>query len=283
MNLTVLVDNNTILDEYYIGEHGLSFYIEDNDKKILFDLGYSNVLLENMKKLNIKSEDIDILAISHGHDDHVGGIKYFANKKLNKNLEIIAHPLTFNKKIKKVYNLNEKENNFSIKYQCISSPLDINEIENMGSVKLSKNPIKISENIYFMGEIPNVIDFEKRYSMGKINIGGEYIEDFIYEDSALVYKSDEGLFIISGCAHSGICNIIEYAKKIFNEDRIIGIIGGTYLIDVDDRTKQTLKYFEENNIKNLYLCHCTSFRVKSFIDNVIPLKEVGVGMKIKID
>ena len=28
MNLTVLVDNNTILDEYYIGEHGLSFYIE---------------------------------------------------------------------------------------------------------------------------------------------------------------------------------------------------------------------------------------------------------------
>ena len=153
----------------------------------------------------------------------------------------------------------------------------------MGSVKLSKNPIKISENIYFMGEIPSVIDFEKRYSMGKINIGGEYIEDFIYEDSALVYKSDEGLFIISGCAHSGICNIIEYAKKIFNEDRIIGIIGGTHLIDVDDRTKQTLKYFEENNIKNLYLCHCTSFRVKSFIDNVIPLKEVGVGMKIKID
>ena len=71
--------------------------------------------------------------------------------------------------------------------------------------------------------------------------------------------------------------------KIFKEDRIIGIIGGTYLIDVDDRTKQTLKYFEENNIKNLYLCHCTSFRVKSFIDNVIPLKEVGVGMKIKID
>ena len=63
MNLTVLVDNNTILDDYYIGEHGLSFYIEDNDKKILFDLGYSNVLLENMKKLNIKSEDIDILAI----------------------------------------------------------------------------------------------------------------------------------------------------------------------------------------------------------------------------
>ena len=52
---------------------------------------------------------------------------------------------------------------------------------------------------------------------------------------------------------------------------------------MDDRTKQTLKYFEENNIKNLYLCHCTSFRVKSFIDNVIPLKEVGVGMKIKID
>lgn len=269
MNLTVLVDNNTILDEYYVGEPGLSFYIEDEDKKILFDLGYSNVFLQNMKKLNIKSEDIDILAISHGHDDHIGGIKYFAYKKLNKDLQIISHPLTFNKKIK---------NNM-----CISSPLKIDEVKNMGKVKLSKEVIQISKNVYFLGEIPSLVNFEKRYSMGEVNIDGKYVEDFIYEDSALVYKSDKGLFIITGCSHSGICNIVEHAKNVFKEEKIIGIIGGIHLMEVDDRCERTLDYFKKNNIENLYLCHCTSFKVKSFINNHIPITEVGVGMRLKID
>ena len=63
MKLTVLVDNNTIIDEYYVGEPGLSFYIEDEDKRILFDLGYSNVFIDNMKKMNISSSEIDVLII----------------------------------------------------------------------------------------------------------------------------------------------------------------------------------------------------------------------------
>lgn len=269
MKLTVLVDNNTIIDEYYVGEPGLSFYIEDEDKKLLFDLGYSNVFIDNMKKMNISSSEVEVLVISHGHDDHVGGIKYLANKKLNPNLKIIGHTLVFNKKVK---------NN-----QCISSPLEINEIKHMGEVYLSKEPIKISENIYFLGEIPSIMDFEPRYSIGEIERDNKYEEDFIYDDTALVYKSKEGLFIIAGCSHSGICNIVEHAKKVCNDNRIIGIIGGTHLRECNERVEKTLEYFKNNNIKNLYLCHCTSFEVKSHIHTSIPMKEVGVGLKVEID
>jgi 7,8-dihydropterin-6-yl-methyl-4-(beta-D-ribofuranosyl)aminobenzene 5'-phosphate synthase len=43
MHLTVLVDNNTYIDEYYLAEPALSFYIEDDNTKILFDTGYSDV------------------------------------------------------------------------------------------------------------------------------------------------------------------------------------------------------------------------------------------------
>lgn len=269
MFLTVLVDNNTIIDEYFIGEPGLSFYIEDEDKKILFDCGYSNVFLQNMEKLNIKTEDIDVLAISHGHDDHVGGLKYLAEEKLNPNLKIVGHTLVFNKKIK---------NN-----ECISSPLKINGIENMGEVILSKEPIKISENIYFLGEISRKNDFEESYSIGEIEINNKLEEDFIYDDSALVYRSKDGLFIIAACSHSGICNIVEHAKKVFNDNRIIGIIGGVHMLQLNERARKTLDYFEDNKVENLYLCHCTSFEVRSYIHSTIPLKEVGVGFKIHID
>mgnify|MGYP003304883644 CR=1 FL=1 len=37
MKLTILVDNNTFIDMYYLGEPAVSYYIEDNDNKILFD------------------------------------------------------------------------------------------------------------------------------------------------------------------------------------------------------------------------------------------------------
>ena len=50
MRLKVLVDNNTFIDEYYLGEPAVSYYIEDEDTKILFDTGYLMLLLKMQKR-----------------------------------------------------------------------------------------------------------------------------------------------------------------------------------------------------------------------------------------
>ena len=77
MKLKVLEDNNTFIDEYYLGEPGVSYYIEDGDDKILFDTGYSNTFLENAGKMSIDLNSVNKLVISHGHDDHTGGLKFW--------------------------------------------------------------------------------------------------------------------------------------------------------------------------------------------------------------
>ena len=77
MKITVLVDNNTIVNEYFLGEPGFSLLIEIAGKKILFDTGYSDVVIKNAEKLNINLYDIDYLVLSHGHDDHSGGVRVF--------------------------------------------------------------------------------------------------------------------------------------------------------------------------------------------------------------
>jgi 7,8-dihydropterin-6-yl-methyl-4-(beta-D-ribofuranosyl)aminobenzene 5'-phosphate synthase len=65
-----------------IGEPGVSYLIKTDQATILFDLGQNekdedpSPLLQNMKRLGIKLEDIDIIVISHNHDDHVGGGKW---------------------------------------------------------------------------------------------------------------------------------------------------------------------------------------------------------------
>jgi len=65
MKLKVLVDNNTFIDMYYLGEPGVSYYIEDGNDKILFDTGYSGVFMNNATKMNIDLDSVNKLVISH--------------------------------------------------------------------------------------------------------------------------------------------------------------------------------------------------------------------------
>ena len=85
------------------------------------------------------------------------------------------------------------------------------------------------------------------------------------DDTALVYKSENGIYIITGCSHSGICNIIEYAKEVCKDNRVLGVIGGFHLFEVTEQVNKTIDYLKQNNIKELYPCHCTSFAVKAEI------------------
>lgn len=267
MKLTVLVDNNTFIDRYYFGEPGVSYYIEDGNDKILFDTGYSSIFMENAAKMNIDLSKVNKLVISHGHDDHTKGLKYFFKEK--KEMELIAHPDCF------CY----KEDSTGL---YIGSPLSKEELGKVCNLNLSKEPISVSKNIMYLGEIPVSNSFEPRYSIGKSIIDGSKVEDTLEDDSAIVYKSEKGLFIITGCSHSGICNIIEYAKKVCNDNRIYGVIGGFHLFEVDERLKETIAYFKENNIPLLYPCHCVSLKAKVEMAKELDIQEVGVSLEVNL-
>lgn len=269
MKLTVLTDNNTYIDEYYLGEPALSVYIEDGNKHILFDTGYSDIYLRNAEKMGIDLSAVSTVIFSHGHNDHTGGIEYLLNKYPMHHFHIVAHPDALRKRT-----CDNKEIGFP----------QVEKIHNYNetlSMNLTKHPVSISENIIFLGEIPASNNFEHRQQMGCFD-DSESDKDFVMDDSALVYHGDKGLFVITGCSHSGICNIIEYAKRICNEDTIIGVIGGFHLFEQSDRLSETINYFKSNNITNLYPCHCISFQVKAEIHKQIPIQEVGVGMSINI-
>ena len=268
MKLTVLVDNNTFIDEYYLGEPAVSYYIEDENTKILFDTGYSNIFIENAKKMNIDLNEINKIIISHGHNDHTGGLKYLSENIMNKNIEIIAHPQCFNQKY------------FEDEY--IGTPVKKEKLENNFELNLCKEPVKISENIVFLGEIPSINEFEDREAIGVYDSINGKIDDYVKDDSAIVYKCEKGLFIITGCSHSGICNIIEYAKKVCKQEKIYGVIGGFHLFDLNEKLEKTISYFKENSLKEIYPCHCVSLNAKIEMGKILNINEAGVGLKLDI-
>jgi len=266
MKLIVLVDNNTFIDKYYYGEPAVSYYIEDEDKRILFDAGYSDLFIKNAEALQRDLNDLTDIVISHGHNDHTGSFTPFFEYFNIPGTRITAHPKAFNKK--------------SYEGAQIGSPLSAEQLREKAELILSDKPMKISKNTFFLGEIPSLFDFEERKPIGKEIADGRLIDDFLLDDSAVAYKSEKGVYIITGCSHSGICNIIEYSKKVCGDERIAGVIGGFHLFNIDERTEKTVDYFVKNNIIELYPCHCVSFKVKAEIDKRITVQEVGVSMEL---
>ncbi|AYD40249.1 MBL fold metallo-hydrolase [Clostridium fermenticellae] len=266
MKLKVLVDNNTYIDQYYYGEPGVSYYIEDEGTRILFDVGYSDIFLKNSSALGVDLSNINKIIISHGHNDHTGGLKYYFSHDYKNNVSIIAHLDAFKEKI---------EGDLKI-----SSPILEQELKKRCNLILSKTPKEVSENIIFLGEIPRTNDFENKIPIGRHAVCGTFVDDYVMDDTALAYKTQRGIYIITGCSHSGICNIVEYAKKVCSDNRVLGIIGGFHLFEINESVKRTIDYLRQNNIKELYPCHCTSFEVKAEIHKVLPVKEVGVGLEI---
>ena len=82
MKITVLVEN-TGPSEFKI-EHGLSLYIEFNDKKYLLDAGPSDSFFKNAHALSIDLDRVDKAVLSHGHYDHGDGFMVFLNQYKDK-------------------------------------------------------------------------------------------------------------------------------------------------------------------------------------------------------
>jgi 7,8-dihydropterin-6-yl-methyl-4-(beta-D-ribofuranosyl)aminobenzene 5'-phosphate synthase len=256
MKLTVLNDNAP--GDICKSEHGLSYFIEA-DKKILLDTGASDLFLKNAALLNIDLEDIDTVVLSHGHWDHGNGLIHLKNKSL------ITHPDSFQKKYRK------KDRSY------IGLPLSETEAANNFKLITTKKPYQISEQIVFLGEIPRLNNFEAKTTSFELDNG---TEDFVLDDSAIAVKTTKGLVVVSGCAHSGICNIIDYAQKVTGIKTVYGVIGGFHLKKNDTQTQKTIDYFKKQDIQAIYPSHCTALPALAAFYQTFDTEQVLSGQII---
>jgi len=274
MELTVLADNNTLIDRYFLAEPALSFFIQDGSTRILFDCGYSDVFIRNAARAGIDLLDLDVLALSHGHLDHTWGltelIRLFTQAGLtglaHQKPRVIAHPRTF------VGTLDETAGE-------IGSMLSRDKVEAHFELSTSTGPVALTERLTWLGEIPRTTGFEAWEPIGVRRDDGQ--PDFIPEDTALAYQSEDGLVVVTGCSHAGICNIVERARAVTGIHRVVDIIGGLHLQEPPAaQLSGTSKYLGSLDLKGLHACHCTDLASKIALAGSLPLREVGAGMTL---
>jgi len=275
LTLRVLVDNTTCVDRYFGGEPALSLYLECGGKLILFDTGYSDLLCLNAGKMGIDLLDLDYVVLSHGHIDHTGGLPSLMRLVLEAAIEerphripmVVAHPHCFYPRPMP-------------RLADVGSPVDEARLARQFPVTTSRTPVWLTGDLVFLGEVERAMDdaVPDRHTKRTIITPDGMEPDRVLDDTALAFRSRSGLVIITGCSHSGICNIIRYAQKVCNESRVRDVIGGLHLKEADrEALGATLACLNSVSPVALHPCHCTSLAAKIALAGVTQVGEVGVG------
>ena len=276
MKAAILSENRANLPEC-LAEHGLSVYIETGERKILFDLGASDVYLQNAKHMNIDLEQVDTVVISHGHYDHTGGVPSFC--KINKKAKIYIHRNAF----ETTYGMEDgklEETTCSIRW----TEEQRRSIEER--LALTTGVTWLTEDIAVSGTIPKIESYVSTESFYIKNTDGSLTADPMEHEQFLAVRvrdgwgKSKGVFIFSGCSHNGVIPCLSFAKTLFPGERIIGLLAGMHLYQSDAETRRgILTQIAAEELEYILPVHCTGIHaicdLKVMVgDRCIP---AGVG------
>jgi 7,8-dihydropterin-6-yl-methyl-4-(beta-D-ribofuranosyl)aminobenzene 5'-phosphate synthase len=219
-----------------------SAFLETGKINILFDSGHSENWKNNAKNIGVDVDTADFIVLSHHHWDHTKGLLYheFNNKK-----KLIMHPDVLEKVPKEDSELHRRD------FEIITS----------------RESLEFSPGILFLGEIPRTTVFET----------GAHKGDPMLDDSAIAVKTEDGLFVLTGCSHAGVVNICEHAKQVTGQS-IKTVAGGFHLFEDEPiAVGGALDYFKTEKVDNIYPMHCIDPPTFSKFYSEIGAVKFGVG------
>lgn len=247
IKIVTLIENSLGEHKGLISEHGLSFYVEKDGRRILFDTGQSGAFLKNAFQLGLDPTMVSHVVVSHGHYDHSGGVRSLA--ELTTDFTLVVGTGFFDAK----YGENEKSleflgNNFDETFLA----------ENGISCQIvSEDIAELVPGIWVVTNFPRIHEDEginPRFTLYK---GGDFVQDTFSDEVLLALDSPNGLVILLGCSHPGVKNMIEFATKRLARP-IHAILGGTHLVEADAQNMdRSLDYLQKDELKVIGVSHCT--------------------------
>jgi len=179
-------------------EMGVSYLIETDEHRILFDVGHNakqvlpSPLQQNMGALGVGLDDFDTVFISHNHFDHVGGKKAIDDGTFLIGLDQAPLPG---------------------KRAFVPIPLSYPGLNPTHAA----DPVVIGNGIATTGTIP------RQLSIGRID-----------EQALAVHVEGRGIVLIVGCGHQTIPKLLKRYDDVFDEP-LYGVIGGLHFPVPDGR------------------------------------------------
>ena len=258
--LTVLIENTTPEGSGLVAEHGLSFLVETQQTKFIFDCGHTGAAFDNAKLLGVDLSEIKIVALSHSHYDHAGGFKKLLD------FAPIEKIFTGENFWEEKYSIRNEElgiRNFITHCalripNCLYRGCGFDEKflaeKNIEQI-ICRDVIQLDEDAWLVGNFKRRYDFEtipKKFLRGDKKIPDDFSDEIV-----LVLRTNDGLAVVTACAHSGILNIVADVRERFDLP-IVSVIGGLHLTGAtQERISRTLDELKFLGVKKILPCHCS--------------------------
>ena len=243
-----LVENKTD-NPGVMAEHGLSIYIEADGSRILFDAGASDLLIRNAGNMGVDLSQVDLAVVSHGHYDHTGGFPAFC--RINDRAGIYIHKNAF----RESYGL--KDGRLDGKNDGIRWSSDEKK-EILDRIVFTDGPVRISDNICITGSITKEPGFEPTERFYFRDGDGNITEDDMSHEQCLVIRQPEGLYVFSGCSHTGVISAINTSKAMFPGENIAAVIAGMHLYSASEADrKRVVDQVAGEHPRCVMPVHCT--------------------------
>ena len=277
--------------EPLIAEPGFAALIDlpPENLRVLWDAGASaSAVLENLRRTEIDPTSIDVIALSHGHWDHVAGLSEILRAVRTplelrtfpagttdeelvayaepKTIPLIVHPAAFRERWNFLRDGRRRGPMHPTKRQ---------EWEALGArIVESEGPYRIAEGCWTTGYVPRE-SFEtegRAPERLRYRDGDQFLPDDTDDDQSIVlHVEGKGLVILSGCAHSGIVNTVRHAQKMSGFDTVHAVLGGFHLgRSTEGEVARTVDAIAEIQPSMIVPTHCTGFDAMRRFANRMP-------------
>ena len=199
-------------------EHGLCFFFSLDGKNYLIDTGASGAFARNMGQMGLcRADEVDAVFISHGHNDHTGGLRKFLEQNttapvylhntIRDNYFYSCRPRksfmpdgTHGHAVREARNIGMEQalfTDYSNRFIEIEGPTRITEKISLIPVSAAAGyPTPMGNEFLYCNDLP---------------------DKFTHETAILVEYAPGGFAVISPCSHNGILNILEVCRKWIEE------------------------------------------------------------------
>ncbi len=263
IRITVLIEN-TAYKVGLLAEHGLSYWIETDTHKVLFDTGQRyEVLRHNAEQLKCHLSELDAVVLSHGHYDHTGGLPGLLQAM--RIPQMYLHPASL------IKHYGRKKDTGLVEDIGVPSGIDEPMLKkHVDELIWTDKPTSITDGIHVTGPVPRDTDYE--------DVGGPFFldkeatqPDPILDDQSIFFNTPLGTVVILGCAHAGVINTLNHVRRLTDNQPIHAVIGGMHLVNASEhRIEQTGRALRELDVQMLVPAHCTGPTPKAWLWSQFP-------------
>lgn len=306
MVIKVLVDNRTLDESDLVCEHGLSLYVECDGAAFLVDTGASGAFLKNACAMGIDLAAVDFCLISHGHDDHSGGLREFmeldSRAKVILSSDVFTHRFFSDRggEIKDIGTDQSLLDDYLERFNCLDVAVQSGHIVTGEGCRTDSKLSRCVTGGPFAWWVTSDIAIVKcgcdKYSRPGGNMtlykkalddGADMVPDDFSHELSVAVKTVDGVVVISSCSHCGAANIIESSLETTGESRLKAFVGGLHFTDRSDSTEDDVAEFvnyvtTHHPDSKIYTGHCTGDRAKLLLSTYKNIHFFATGEEITI-